>query len=82
MLARPAWHIPKKRDPFDTTSTSELIQVSLNCMEADVHTSRANGTAVPKSAKDKASSVVAMVIRSSPHAFSVQETSEASGALI
>lgn len=51
-------------------------------MEADVHTSRANGTAVPKSAKDKASSVVAIVIRSSPHAFSVQETSEASGALI
>lgn len=31
-------------------------------MKADVHTSRAIGTAVPKSGKDKASSVVAMVI--------------------
>lgn len=67
MLQQPltvsAWHIPNI--PFDTTSTCQLILHSLNCMEADVHTSRAIGTAVPKSEKDKASSVAAMVIRSS-----------------
>lgn len=58
-----AWHFLNNRGPFwhyGYLSASRLL--FLNCMKADVHTSRAIGTAVPKSGKDKASSVVVMVI--------------------
>lgn len=57
-----AWHFLNKRGPFDTMANCQLRLLFLNCMKADVHTSRAIGTAVPKSGKDKASSVVVMVI--------------------
>lgn len=47
-----------KGRPSGTIATFPLSLLALKCLNADVHTSRASGTAVPKSTKDKASNVM------------------------